>query len=76
MSLTGKTRTLTDRKGPDLNPAVSPDGKTIAYTGYDDRGLSYANNVLYVMDRDGGSRRALSQGSGPIRLQSPMASRR
>ena len=61
VSLPGGIRALTDRKGPDSNPAVSPDGKTIAYTGYDDRGLSYANNVLYVMDRDGGSRRALSQ---------------
>ena len=28
---------LTDRKGPDANPAVSPDGRWIAYTGYDDK---------------------------------------
>lgn len=61
ISLTGEIRTLTRREGPDSAPAVSPDGKTIAYTGYDDRGLSYANNVLYVMDRDGGRSRALTQ---------------
>ena len=61
VSLTGEIRTLTHRKGPDSNPAVSPDGKTIAYTGYDDRGLSYANHVLYVMDRDGGGPRALTR---------------
>ena len=62
VSLTGEIRTLTHRQGPDSDPAVSPDGKTIAYTGYDDLGLSYANRVLYVMDREGGNRRALTQG--------------
>lgn len=61
ISLSGEIRTLTRREGPDSDPAVSPDGKTIAYTGYDDRGLSYANKVLYVMARDGGRSRALTQ---------------
>ena len=28
-----EVRTLTDRKGPDSNPTVSPDGRWIAYTG-------------------------------------------
>ena len=62
VSLTGEIRTLTDRKGPDSDPAVSPDGRTIAYTGYDDRGLSYANRVLYVMDRNGEDPRPLTRG--------------
>nr|MBA3296537.1 PD40 domain-containing protein [Acidobacteriota bacterium] len=31
----GTVRQLTSRKGPDGNPSVSPDGKRIAYTGYD-----------------------------------------
>ena len=61
VSVTGQIRTLTRRKGPDSDPAVSPDGRTIAYTGYDDQGLSYANSVLYVMDRDGGRPRALTR---------------
>ena len=61
VSLNGDVRTLTRRNGPDSEPAVSPDGRTIAYTGYDDRGMSYAVRVLYVMDRDGGNRRALTR---------------
>jgi Tol biopolymer transport system component len=30
-----EVRTLTDRKGPDRGPVVSPDGKWIAYQGYE-----------------------------------------
>ena len=26
---------LTDRNGPDRDPIISPDGKSILYTGYD-----------------------------------------
>ena len=33
---TGAIRALTKRFGPDAQPAASPDGKYIAYTGYDD----------------------------------------
>jgi dipeptidyl aminopeptidase/acylaminoacyl peptidase len=51
---------LTDRDGPDAEPAVSPDGRLIAYTGFDDRRLGYQNVLLYVMDRDGSNRRALT----------------
>ena len=40
--------------GPDGEPVVSPDGRLIAYTGFDDKRLGYQNTVLYVMDRDGG----------------------
>ena len=55
-------KALTDRKGPDYGPRVSPDGKWIAYSGYDDKG--YGNNVadLYVMNPAGGSRRLLWSG--------------
>jgi acylaminoacyl-peptidase len=44
---------LTTRDGPDGRPAVSPDGKTIAYLGYDDEVLSYQQTNLYMMDADG-----------------------
>src|SRR5439155_448191 len=33
----GALRALTNRKGPDNSPEVSPNGKWIAYTGFDDR---------------------------------------
>lgn len=51
---------LTDRKGPDGNPVVSPDGKSIAYVGYDDK--MYTNHVasLYLMNSDGGGKRTLA----------------
>lgn len=46
---------LTTRQGPDGNPAVSPDGKMIAYTGFDDKYQFYQVTNLYVMNRDGSS---------------------
>jgi len=53
----GVVRQLTDRRGPDGGAAVSPDGQSIAYLGYDDRFLGYQVTKLYVMNRDGtGSR--------------------
>jgi dipeptidyl aminopeptidase/acylaminoacyl peptidase len=45
--------TLTDRKGPDRSVAVSPDGSTLAYLGYDDRVQTYQNTLLYTMNTDG-----------------------
>lgn len=58
----GTLSRLTDRKGPDEAPAISPDGSKIAYTGYDDRYRGYENERLYVMDRDGKNRRVLTGG--------------
>ncbi len=57
----GALKALTDRNGPDAEPQVSPDGRLIAYTGFDDRKFGYHNSILYVMDRNGGNRRALTQ---------------
>jgi acylaminoacyl-peptidase len=50
----GAARALTDRNGPDGTPAVSPDGKRIAYVGFDDHFEGYQVRRLYLMDRDGG----------------------
>lgn len=58
----GAIRALTDRRGPDIAPVVSPDGARIAYLGYDDRRLSYQNTLLYVMNRDGSGVRAITAG--------------
>lgn len=53
-------KALTTRKGVDAAPAVSPDGKWIAYTGFDDRYQGYQVTQLFVMNRDGGGSRVLS----------------
>jgi dipeptidyl aminopeptidase/acylaminoacyl peptidase len=57
---TGDIRALTDRKGPDADPAVSPSGAFVAYTGYDDKNYTRHLSSLYVMDRDGGGKRLLA----------------
>src|SRR5207302_196795 len=49
----GSVKPLTSRKGPDNEPTVSPHGKHIAYTGFDDRFQGYQVRRLYVMNRDG-----------------------
>ncbi|MFQ5511072.1 MAG: prolyl oligopeptidase family serine peptidase [Candidatus Krumholzibacteriia bacterium] len=50
----GSIKALTGRAGPDASPVVSPDGKRIAYVGFDDRQQGYQVRGLYVMNRDGG----------------------
>ncbi|HXH83027.1 MAG TPA: S9 family peptidase [Candidatus Tectomicrobia bacterium] len=50
-------RPLTDRNGPDNNPTVSPDGRWIAYTGYDDRNYTSHLSSLYLMDASGNAKR-------------------
>ncbi len=56
----GAMTRLTTRKGPDSAPRVSPDGRHLAWTGFDDEGLSYANAQLHVMELDAGRSRVLS----------------
>lgn len=55
----GDVEAVTDRDGPDNSVAVSPDGKMLAWTGYDDRVRSYQVTHLYVMNSDGSERRQL-----------------
>lgn len=51
---TGAMRALTDRRGPDRGPAISPDGQWIAYVGYEDRERAFQNSRLWIIPRDGG----------------------
>jgi dipeptidyl aminopeptidase/acylaminoacyl peptidase len=53
-------QTLTHRKGPNDQPAVSPDGKLIAYVGFEDQYLGYQDQRLSVMNRDGSGSRVLT----------------
>ncbi len=56
----GEIRALTKRFGPDAEPAASPDGKHIAYTGYDDHYQGYQRARLYVLNRSTGETRELA----------------
>ena len=58
----GAATQLTDRRGPDDGPIVSPDGRHIAYFGMDDRFQGYQLTQLYVMNRDGSDPRSISAG--------------
>lgn len=51
---------LTDRNGPDSSPKVSPNGRYIAYTGFDDKRLSSQRNRLYVMELAGSNIKPLT----------------
>jgi acylaminoacyl-peptidase len=57
---TRKLTPLTSRDGPDNSPVVSPDGRKIAYLGFDDRLQGYQVTHLYVMDRDGKNPRVIT----------------
>ncbi|HEX8842536.1 MAG TPA: prolyl oligopeptidase family serine peptidase, partial [Sphingomicrobium sp.] len=51
---------LTNRKGPDFQPVVSPDGRLIAYVGFDDVGHANQDTKLSVMNLDGSGKRVLT----------------
>ncbi len=57
---TSEIETLTERKGPDRGPTISPDGKWIAYTGNDDNNYTSHLSSLYLMDVNGGKKRLLA----------------
>ncbi len=56
----GSVKKLTSRKGPDGSPQISPDGKSIAYLGYEDKLQGYQVTQINVMNRDGGNSRVIS----------------
>ena len=49
----GAITALTSRNGPDISPKVSPDGRRIAYLGFDDTKKGFDQANLYVMGLDG-----------------------
>ena len=58
----GTVSQLTDRRGPDNAPAVSPDGRQIAYVGFDDHKKGFEQSDLYVMNADGSGSRRIAPG--------------
>ncbi len=61
LSLSDGTLTkLTDRYGPDRSPTISPDGKKMAYLGFDDKYNGYQISRLYVANADGSNSQLIS----------------
>lgn len=58
----GALTRLTTRDGPDRAPALSANGRWVAYVGFDDRRLSYQDSQLSVLDLDTGATRVLTAG--------------
>lgn len=58
--LTKEIKALTERDGPDYSPVVSPDGKTIAYIGYEDKYEAYQVRKIHLMNSDGSNQRSIS----------------
>ncbi len=67
----GALTRLTERKGPDRDPVISPDGTRVAYVGFDDKTHPYQASHLYVLELASGKSRALTEGSD-IDVQSPV----
>ncbi|MGD8832517.1 MAG: S9 family peptidase [Pseudomonadales bacterium] len=57
---TGAYTRLTERYGPDQEPAISPNGRYLAWTGFDDAHRGYENAELYVRDLVSGETRSLT----------------
>lgn len=55
----GEIKPLTERNGPDHSPAVSPNGKLIAYRGYEDKTQTYQLTKLQIMNLDGSGKKTL-----------------
>ncbi len=53
----GEVSALTNRKGPDEAPAVSPDGRQVAFLSFEDRTRTYQVTKLRVMNVDGSGQR-------------------
>jgi len=56
----GDVTQLTSRKGPDSKPQFSPDGRQVAYLGFDDQGHAFDQKQLWVMDANGANPRRIA----------------
>ena len=57
---TKEIRQITSAKGPWSSPAVSPDGSSVAYTGYEWTPQTYKVSDLYIINMDGSDARNIS----------------
>lgn len=56
----GAVSALTDRNGPRIDPKISPDGRTIAFLGYEDSPKAFEQLHIYVMPASGGTARRIA----------------
>lgn len=56
----GEAIKLTQDSGPEANPVISPNGKLIAYTGFEDQGTSNHITELFIMNADGSNKLQLT----------------
>ena len=61
VDMMGGIAQLTNEKGLESSPVVSPDGKHIAYARRDDEKVMYKNSYLYVMNSDGSEAKNLTK---------------
>ncbi|WP_298474608.1 S9 family peptidase [uncultured Maribacter sp.] len=57
----GSIIAITNRKGPDSNPVISPDGKRIAYIGFEDKLQTFQVRKLHIMNVDGSNSTVISK---------------
>lgn len=55
----GVINVLTKRNGPDYSPRVSPNGRYVAYLGYEDKVQTYQLTKLHTMKADGSGKKVL-----------------
>ena len=53
-------KTYTNQKGPRYSPKISPNGKYLAYLGYNDKVQTYQTTQLFIANRDGSAPRSIS----------------
>ncbi|MGB0135048.1 S9 family peptidase, partial [Dokdonella sp.] len=58
----GSVTRLTERKGPDFHAILSPDGKKLAWLGFDDKRHPYQATRIYVGSANAGDSRSLTDG--------------
>lgn len=55
-----KITVLTSQNGPDYAPRVSPNGKLVAFLGFEDKVQAHQNTLLHIMNSDGSNRKVIS----------------